>query len=353
MKPRCPRWLIALGLTGLCTAAFCAAPPPTGLQRDVVFTLPAPFARNGELLRRLVSPLHALDMQQEMARNPEALEASPLSPSQQHFALYVPTSSAPAAGYALLVFVPPWGDARIPVEWISVLDRTHVIFITAAGSGNDANVLDRRDPLALLATFNVMQRYHVDSARVYVGGFSGGARVALRLALAYPDLFRGALLDAGSDPIGTPQVPLPSEDLLHRFQQSSRIVFLTGSDDRVRQAQLARTSASLAQWCVFGTDSITLLHTSHVLADASAFARGLAALFKPHAPATTKIAACRARNAAALDSDLGNAETLSHTGHIDPALQALTAIDARYGSLAASRSIQLLRDIKAQRASHH
>lgn len=352
MKPRCPRWLIALGLTGLCTAAFCAALPPTGLQRNVVFTLPAPLARNGELLRRLVSPLHALDMQRKMTGNPEALEASPLAPAQQHFALYVPTLPAPATGYALLVFVPPWEDARIPAEWIPVLDRNHVILVTAAGSGNAANVLDRRDPLALLAAFNVMRRYHVDPARIYVGGFSGGARVALRLALAYPDLFRGALLDAGSDPIGTAQVPLPPTDLLHRFQQSSRIVFLTGSDDLIRQAQLARTNASLAQWCVFDAKSITLLHTSHVLADASAFAQGLATLFKPHAPDAAKIAACRARNAAALDRDFGKAESLANSRHFDQAMQALTAIDARHGGLAAPRSIHLLRDINAQRAPH-
>src|SRR6185437_2338662 len=154
-KPRRPRWLIALGVAGVCAAACGAAPPPTGLQRDVVFNLPAPLARNGELLRRLVSPLHALDMQREMAGNPEALEASPLAPSRQHFALYVPTSPAPATGYMLLVFVPPWNDARIPVEWIPVLDRNQVIFATAAGSGNDANVLDHREPLALLAAYNV------------------------------------------------------------------------------------------------------------------------------------------------------------------------------------------------------
>lgn len=352
MKPRCPRWLIALGLTGLCTATFCAAPPPTGLQRNVVFTLPAPLARNGELLRKLVSPLRAMGMQQAMAGNPLAMEASPLAPAQQHFALYVPTSPTPATGYALLVFVPPWEDARIPVEWIPVLDRNHVILVTAAGSGNDANVLDRRDPLALLAAFNVMQRYHVDPARVYVGGFSGGSRVALRLALGYPDLFRGALLDAGSDPIGTAQVPLPSGDLLHRFQQSSRIVFLTGSDDLIRQAQLARTNASLAQWCVFDPESITLLHTGHVLADTSAFAQGLATLFKPHAPDATKIAACRARNAAALDRDLSDAETLAHAGHIEQARRSLTAIDAHYGALAVPRSLALLRALDSRRASH-
>jgi len=351
-KPRRPRWLIALGVAGVCAAACGAAPPPTGLQRDVVFNLPAPLARNGELLRRLVSPLHALDMQREMAGNPEALEASPLAPSRQHFALYVPTSPAPATGYMLLVFVPPWNDARIPVEWIPVLDRNQVIFATAAGSGNDANVLDRREPLALLAAYNVMQRYHVDPARVYIGGFSGGSRVALRLALGYPDVFRGALLDAGSDPIGTAQVPLPPEDLLHRFQRASRIVFLTGSDDQVRQAQLARTETSLVQWCVFGADSIPRLHTSHVLADASAFARGLAMLFKPHAPETAKIDACRVRNATALHTALGNTASMVRTGHVGDAMQSLAAIDARYAGLAAPRSIQLMRALDSHHAPH-
>jgi pimeloyl-ACP methyl ester carboxylesterase len=352
MNPHCPRWLIVLGAMGLWTAASCAEPTPTGLQRDVVFDLAAPPARNGELLRRLVSPLHALDMRREMAGNPEALEAMPIAPAQQHFALYVPTSPPPASGYALLVFVPPWKDARVPVEWIPALDRNRVIFVTAAGSGNDAGVLDRRDPLALLAAYNVMQRYRVDLARVYVGGFSGGSRVALRLALAYPDLVRGALLDAGNDPIGTRQVPLPPVDLLHRFQQSSRIVFLTGSDDLVRQTQLARAETSLAQWCVFDAASITLLHTGHVLADATAFAQGLSALSKPHAPDATRIAACRARNAAALDRGLDHAEALARDGQPDQAMQALTAIDARDGGLAAPRIIKLLREIDAQRAPH-
>lgn len=345
------RWS-ALAAVFCSTAAICAASPPTGLQRDVVFGTPAPPARNAELLRRLVSPLHALAVKQAMAGNPRALEASPLAPAQQHFALYVPASPAPASGYALLVFVPPWNDARIPMEWTPVLDRNHVIFVTAAGSGNDANVLDRRDPLALLAAYNVMQRYHVDPARVYVGGFSGGSRVALRLALAYPDLFRGALLDAGSDPIGTAQIPLPPTDLLHRFQQSSHIVFLTGSDDAIRQAQLARSVESLQQWCKFNTDSITLLQTSHVLADAAGFARGMASLFHPRAPDAAKTDACRARNAAAVAKALSDIESLIHAGRFDQAMQALTEVDARYGGLASPRSVELLRTLDAHHESH-
>ncbi|MES2404579.1 MAG: PHB depolymerase family esterase [Pseudomonadota bacterium] len=351
MKRRFARWF-ARGAIGLCTAAACAAAPPTGLQRDVVFSTPAPLARNEELLRRLVSPLHAVDMQKAMAGNPLAMQASPLAPAQQHFALYVPTSPAPASGYPLLVFVPPWNDARIPSEWVPVLDRNHVILVTAAGSGNDADVLDRRDPLALLAALNVMQRYRVDPARVYVGGFSGGSRIALRLALAYPDLFRGALLDAGSDPIGTAQIPLPPADLLHRFQQSSRIVFLTGSDDAIRQAQRARATESLEQWCVSDSDGIMLLHTGHALADAAGLAQALAALFKPRAPDAAKLAACRARNAAALAKELADAESLVDAGHFKQAMQALTRIDAHYGGLAAPRSVELLRALGSRGETH-
>ena len=57
-------------------------------------------------------------------------------------------------------------------------------------------------PLALLAYENIRRSHTLDANRVYVGGMSGGSRVALRVALAYPDVFRGALLNAGSDPIG-------------------------------------------------------------------------------------------------------------------------------------------------------
>jgi len=37
--------------------------------------------------------------------------------------------------------------------------------------------------------YNIMQQYPVDPQRVYVAGFSGGSRVALRLVLGYPTCF--------------------------------------------------------------------------------------------------------------------------------------------------------------------
>lgn len=319
----------------------------SGLQRDVVFTAHAPLARNDELLHRLLSPLNALRVEQRISRGSGTLRAWPLDPLRQRFALYVPPAPPPSSGYALLVFVPPWDDARVPPQWIPVLDRTRAILVTAAGSGNDADVLGRREPLALLAAYNVMQRYRVDPARVYVGGFSGGSRIALRLALGYPDLFRGALLDAGSDPIGNAEIPLPSVELFRRFQ-SSRIVFLTGDDDVVRQAQLARATGSLASWCAFGTASITLLHTDHALADAEDLARALGALARPAAPDDAKIEACRARISGAMEADFQHVQTLADRCQRDQALRALEAIDALYGGLAAPRSVTLLRQLQSQ-----
>lgn len=129
--------------------AHAQAAALTGLQRNAVFRTRAPLARNDALLRRLRSPLQALRIEQSLPGNSDTLHAWPLDPAQQQFALYVPPGPPPPSGYGLLVFVPPWNDAIVPLQWISALDRNHTVFISAAHSGNDANVLDRRVPLAL------------------------------------------------------------------------------------------------------------------------------------------------------------------------------------------------------------
>lgn len=344
---------LSLGLP-LIAALACApasgAPPATGPLSNVTFhTVPA-TARNGELLQRLTSPLQAQSIAAALGNQPAALNASPIDPRQQHFALYVPPKPPPAAGYALLVFVPPWKGARIPNDWIPVLNRTHTIFITAADSGNNSDVLNRRDPLALLAAAGVMHHYPVNPQQVFVGGFSGGSRVALRLALGYPDVFRGALLDAGSDPIGTAAVPLPPADLLHQFQAASRIVFLTGDADAIHQMQLAHADGALRRWCVVNTRSITLLDTPHVLASAAAIAEALVWLQQPSHANAKRLATCRAARQAQLAASLADLHAHLATGDEQRAMRSLRYIDAEYGNLAAPTLVQDLHTINALRA---
>lgn len=339
--------IAALGAAAPATGARADTPPAAavaGLQRAVAFDAYPPFADTREMLRRLMSPLAAARAAAQAGIGRDAgTVLRVLDPARQRFALYVPKGPPPAGGYALLVFVPPWDDARVPTQWMPVLDRTHTAFVTAAGSGNDADVFNRREPLALIAAWNVGQRYRIDPSRVYVGGFSGGSRVALRLALAYPDVFRGALLDAGSDPIGTAAVPLPPESLLHRFQQSSRVVFVTGDADEIRQAQLARAATALDAWCVYGVDRVTLLHTGHELADAAGLSRGLAALAGPPHVDADRLARCRTRNQADIAAALGEVRTLIDAHRAAAAQVSLDALDARYGGLAAPASFDLQR----------
>ncbi len=343
------RCLIALmSLASLLTAATARdSPPPIGVQRNVVFADYSPLSSSTEIMGRLLSPLNAMRVQQALARSARPLIAQSIDLTRERFAVHVPPEAPPPSGYALMVFVPPWEEAIVPVQWVPMLDRNHLIYVSAANSGNTEDVLDRREPLALLSEYNMVKRYRVDPRRIYIGGFSGGSRIALRLALAYPDVFRGALLDAGSDPIGTMKIPLPPAGLMRQFQDSSRVVYLTGADDTIRLDQGQASRQSLHDWCVFDVDILTAPSTGHELADAKILERALRALEQPAQHNATKLAECRADIGRKLSAQLQHAQSLLSVGKADDARKLLKHIDAHYGGLAAPRSIELMEKLAA------
>lgn len=316
----------------------------SGLQTGVVFDEYSPLASSAELERRLLSPLQARRVDQALAKTGRVLSEQSIDLAKEKFTVYVPASK-PERGYALLVFLLPWDHADVPARWPMELDRHGMILVTPAGAGNDENVLNRREPLALLAAHNIMRRYPVDPERVYVGGFSGGSRVALRLAVAYPDLFHGALLNAGSGPIGNVEVRLPSAALMHRFQEASRLVFLTGHDDWNQRGRDERGRKSMQGWCVFDYASVMVSWLGHDVLPAAAFNQGLDALEQRDTPPPEKIASCRAHYEQELEDQMRQAETLWAGGNIDAANRLLDGIDLRFGGLAAPGSVELARRI--------
>ena len=322
--------LATLGLAGLGAAPALAA--DGGLMKDVTFGDYAAAASSGELARRVLTPLAFERIRPRLAD----ASAHSLDLAEERFVVYVPQGEAPAAGYGLLVFVPPWPEAALPKDWPSVLDRRGMIFVSAARSGNDADTLDRRIPLALLGYENIRKRYPLDPARTYVGGLSGGSRVALRVALAYPDLFRGALLNAGSDPLGADGVALPPADLFRRFQESTRLVFLTGDRDEANLHNDLVSRTSLREWCVFDVASVTMPRTGHRIADAAGLERALKALDAPQTVDAAKLASCRADLDRTLAASVAEAETALAAGDRARAADLLNAIDARYGGAAAA-----------------
>jgi predicted esterase len=310
-----------------------------GLHTTVTFEQPSPLASTAEIVRRTFSPLTA---QRIAATN--AIAGQPIDIAQESFLVYVPEPKPPE-GYALLVFVPPWNVAKLPSGWAPVLDEKGIVFVSAAQSGNDAKVESRRMPLAVTAATNLMKEYGIDPTRVLVGGFSGGSRVALRLALAYPDVFRGALLNSDSDPVGTSTIPLPPADLLHQFQERSRIYYLSGDLDLGSKSMQAASEASLQKWCVFDTRGAMIPHAGHTTADERILSLALDTLLDPTPAKHDGLAECRARVQSELVSDVQHINALIVGGDKAAARQALNDLDAKFGGLAADQTHAVEEDL--------
>ena len=320
--------------------ALADSSPSSGTLSEIRFADYTPLSSNMELARRMLSPLQEAELPKALAQKRERLSEQPVDLAQESFALYVPAREPPQ-GYGLVVFVLPWDAAQLPDGWGPVLDEKGLIFVSAARSGNDQSAVGRREPLAVLAEQNVVNRYRIDPQRIYVAGFSGGSRVALRLALAYPDLFRGAVLNASSDPIGTATVHLPPKDLFLQFQEKAHFIYVTGDRDTARFAWDFASMHSLRDWCVFNVEYQTNNFTDHEVMSPEALSRALDSLAKPIEADAGRLAKCRAGIDAELESKLRQVQSLISAGNREAARDLLKDIDTRFGGLAAPQTLEL------------
>jgi predicted esterase len=310
-------------------------------ESDVVFTRYSPLSRNAEIARRALPPLTYQRFQQALATQGLRLSEQAIDLAKERFELYVPSGPPPARGYAVLVFVSPSRRAAQPRFWRTLFDRRGMIFVSAHGSGNDENILDRRVPLALLAYDNVRARYPIDAERVYVGGLSGGGRTAEIIALAYPDVFRGALLNAGADPIdGQDGIYKPPAELFRQFQRT-RLVYATGErdDDVLAQDEVSRRSMHEA--CVFDVKTETMFGMGHESLDTVGMDRALDDLEAPRAVDEAALARCNAGVEREIAAALADAAAAIARGDRDGARAKVKAIDARFAGLAAAGIVEL------------
>jgi pimeloyl-ACP methyl ester carboxylesterase len=337
------RIAILVALCGSCVALSISL-ARAGTTSELTFTEYTILSSNFEMARRLLSPLTASQLPQLLARSGSRLREQPVDLAQESFVLYVP-SGPPPRGYALIVFIPPWSAAKVPDGWAPVLDQYGAIFVSAAQSGNATTALGRREPLALLAEQNVVKRYPVDPQRVIIAGFSGGSRIALRLALGYADVFHGAILNASTDTIGDAAMSLPPRDIFLQFQNSTHLVYVTGDRDIVNHSFDAASRTSLRDRCVFNVDDQAEHAIGHEVMTPAALAKALDALAAPEQPDPEKLAACRAGIESDLHAKLQQVDQLIASGQRDAARTLLNDVDARYGGLAAPDSLRLQNEL--------
>jgi len=319
----------------LCTLA--ATPGSIGKFKAVSFAETTPLARNGALIERLLSPFASADAAK--ANDASTLNAFPIDPRHEKFGLYVPAEK-PAKGYGLLVWVSPLDGPGIPPDWPATLEARGVIFVTAGRSGNDASPLGRRIPLALTAAANVVRSHKIDPDRIWIAGFSGGARIAERMALAYPDVFSGAIIDGSSDAVGSADVPLPPRENFERLLDRMSIVFSSGEEDEFNVDSARRVTAGLRRFCFDRLSVEVRRHEEHVIMNGRSLAKAIEFLDRPREKPSPDDRQCRAELYSRVDAELARAEAMAKGGDRE-ARAAVREIDRRYGHLAAPRSLEL------------
>jgi predicted esterase len=184
-------------------------------------------------------PNELRDAEELKARFRSKEDAGPYELKNEKFRLVVPKTYAHAAKWGILVYVNADDGAGLPAGYESVLEKRKLLGISAYKSGNARNIFDRFR-LAIDANVQLRKRFNVDPDRVYVSGFSGGGRVASMLAVAYADVFSGAIplcgvnfyTDIPSEPgKHWPRGYVPVDEALKIAKEKGRYVLVTGEKD--------------------------------------------------------------------------------------------------------------------------
>ena len=194
---------------------------------DTHFTRSAPYAAPAEAARRLGL----------------GAGGKGFALATEKFQIIVPGNFSTNVSWGLLVWISPSDAPGIPAAWEPELAKQQLLFVGAYKSGNQRDAVERAR-LALEAAFNLRQWYKIDPSRVYVGGFSGGGRVAGMVGMGYPDVFTGTLCICGvgfytdiPTPTGEhwPRTFSPDASQLAQAKQNRRFVLLTGDQDFNRE----------------------------------------------------------------------------------------------------------------------
>ena len=166
-------------------------------------------------------------------------EPGPFDITREKFQIIVPKTYTHAEPWGLFIWINAGDAPTIPADWEPVLAARKLLFVGAFKSGNPRSIFDRVR-LAVDANIGMRRKFNVDGRRVYVSGFSGGARVASMIGVGYGDMFSGAIPFMGVNfytelPAGEGKKfnvsYLPDDEVLELAKQKCRYVLVTGEKD--------------------------------------------------------------------------------------------------------------------------
>lgn len=143
---------------------------------------------------------------------------------KQKYQLFVPKSANAKKPAGILVFISPGDGPSGLGNFQKVCEKEGLLFCSPYGAGNNTPAL-LRARIVLDAFDDVRRNFTIDPNQAYIGGFSGGGRMACAIAFGLPEHFAGVLPVCGTNPISGPTY------LRHRLQDRVSVAFITGEKD--------------------------------------------------------------------------------------------------------------------------
>jgi pimeloyl-ACP methyl ester carboxylesterase len=128
----------------------------------------------------------------------------------QTYALYLPSYFTPEKQWPILIAFEPLARGKIPVELFRPAAEKYGYIVVSSNNSQNGPWAPQLEA-AQAVWVDTHTRFPIDPRRVYLAGFSGGARLACALGFRLKDRVTGVIACGAGFPLGTGEVP--SKDL--------------------------------------------------------------------------------------------------------------------------------------------
>ncbi len=333
------RAFLAAALTICVTAFATAAPPATGYTAKV--TVGGPTRLDWTFVVT----------NQSLADPPAKLAGADYDSKKQSYDLFLPDRKDPKKPIPAIVWVSASDNAAGWHLFEKLCKDKGIAYIGVRDAGNDVPP-PKRVRIVLDCLDDVRRQVPLDPDRTYIGGFSGGARIACTVAFALPEYFGGVIpVCAGGSMRDEPW-------LRHRIIDRLSASLVTGTDD-FNRGEVERWKGTMWKDIGIRTRVWVEKDSGHTMPPAATFAdilkwldedaprRASAAKKSPASRATPDGALTREENAKAIFDEakqLLGAKTM-HRG-----LMLLKGASARWPDLATGKAaLKLLVEYDAKK----
>ena len=157
------------------------------------------------LLILCMAPLHAAA--QDPPRGQIVDDVRCAADPTQSYSLYLPSTYAPSRAWSLLMGFHPAARGRVIVEKYRAAAEAYGYIVAASNNSRNGEWGASAQAVAAMSA-DLATRFAIDPARVYLTGMSGGARVAMQVALG-KNRIAGVIASSAGYPDARPRASVP------------------------------------------------------------------------------------------------------------------------------------------------